>query len=79
MALGTLAGIMINRPTVTGLAIVQAVVVEGDSTPVGNGVAQRTLAWVVPNRFDISMAATAIGKTGVVEGGLFPTGNDVAT
>lgn len=73
MALGTLAGKVIGRPSVTGLAIVQAAVVEGDNAPVGYGVAQRTLTWVVPDRFDISMAATAIGKAGVVKGSLFPT------
>ena len=31
----------------------------------------------MPGRFDISVTATAIGETGVVKGGLCPTGNDV--
>ena len=33
----------------------------------------------MPGRLDIGVTAAAIGETGVVKGGLFPTGNDVAT
>ena len=76
MALGALAGVVAGRSRMAGLAIGEAVMVEGYACPVVAIVAQGALAGVVIG--GSAVAGLAIVQAVVIEGNNSPVGYGVA-